>query len=210
MPTLFMTYLLLAVCLLLSACGNSVKCVPESDPSKWVEYTTRIDNFMLSYKYPGSDGKPEFEHYRPLIDTITLDKNQSKVFVFGFYDNKTFPRFDLKIYISNYTKKHEIPPGIDDFTQDCVNHFNNKGINVTETYNHIITEINGIKYLNVVFYNSNGRVESEVYHTPLTPRYYLTIAASYDDEFAKDPDWLSSRRKIFKEFAENVVIRERQ
>jgi hypothetical protein len=206
-----MNYLLiLLLALLACSCSKSVKWVPEADSSKWVEYTTSIDKVMLTYKYPGSDGRTGFKYFKPYVDTSDLIKERHIIFVFGLYDNKQYAHYELKIIIANHIKKYNQIPGIDEFSQDYVNYFNNEDEKTRAVFDHSIVEINGTKYMNVVFYNKDGRVRADVYRTPLTKKYYLTISATYKDDLAKDPAWMASRRKIFQEFVEGVRLSERK
>lgn len=205
------------LCVLFCSCGKSVKWIPENDSSKWVEYKAKVGDYTLRYKYPGADGLKNYRYYKEIINLSKLKNENYLCFVAGRYDYTEYPHFELSIALSKYRNVFSEPPmadavmftetpTIDSFIKEHIGRLEPAIKSDGENLEYSKKDINGVPYLNILFYNKSKRIRTEVFATPLTKEYYLDIMASYEDDYAKNPDWLASRRKIFEEFAENVKL----
>lgn len=189
----------------LASCGGKHN-IPELNSSKWKEYDYHFYNYDLKHKYPGTDGNNEYDLYKKRVDVGKLRKDGRVIFFGEWYDIYEYPHFEIMISLVKYKNEEENIPSIDLFVNDIIASLRKEPLRDGKTYQKQKVTINGTTYLKIVFFNKNSYAYREIYLTPLNKYCYLTISADYKEAPKGEKDWLISRRKIFKEFAENVTI----
>lgn len=200
----YLFILLFSMCFFVS-CGRK-HSIPERDSAKWKEYDYRFYGHTLKHKYPGTDGNNEYDSYKKHIDVKKLQKDEWVIFFGEWYDYYEYPHFEIKMTLVKYKNETAIIPNVDSFTKDIIESLNNPPLQDGKTYQNQKITINGITYLNIVFFDKQKRICREIYVTPLNKYCYLNISADYKESPRGEKGWLASRRKIFKEFAENVRL----
>lgn len=195
----------LSLSLVLASCGK-VNNIPEKDSAKWKSYLTYFKGVRFKYKFPGMDGKANYRWHNSSVSERDFREGNYTHFFFARYDTfREINHFDIMITIYKYETELPADDSFDAFNK-CQEKIFKK---IFKNYqSHDIKD--GINGRHIYLFRENDSIRgsyTEIFSYPLDKEYYIDISAHYY-LFAKqfEQNWLASRRKIFKEFAENVEI----
>ena len=215
MNKLFISSLSLSM-LFLASCV-SVSKLPEQNRNLWKEFSCRYKDYLILYKLPVTDYSEVGYTAEKIVETPQkkniLNKDGLQVYncVFASYydlgcmsDIPDIPQFALTMHIIDIGNNYHGGLNINNYTEYWMNKVkesNKDRDNLTIKYK--IEKNNDREWLHITFLENFDL--SEDYNIPIANNRMIIFSISYGI-MAKNPEWLSSRRKIAEDIFKSIRI----